>query len=41
MHRTRAIFLTFLALEKSKRYRTFYEDYAAAEEWKAYLNFIL
>jgi len=30
MHSARALFLTFLALEKSKRNRTFYEDYAAA-----------
>ena len=31
MHSARALFLTFLALEKSKRNSTFYEDYAAAE----------
>ena len=30
MHSARALFLTFLALEKSKRNSTFYEDYAAA-----------
>jgi hypothetical protein len=28
---SRALFLTFLALEKSKRNSTFYKDYAAAE----------
>jgi hypothetical protein len=32
MHSARALFLTFLALEKSKRNSTFYEDYAAAEK---------
>jgi hypothetical protein len=31
MHSARALFLTFLAPEKSKRNNTFYEDYAAAE----------
>ena len=31
MHSARALFLTFLALEKSKRNSTFQEDYAAAE----------
>ena len=31
MHSARALFLTFLALEKSKRNSTFYEDCAAAE----------
>ena len=30
MHSARALFLTFLAPEKSKRNSTFYEDYAAA-----------
>jgi hypothetical protein len=30
MHSARALFLTFLALEKSKRNSTFYEDCAAA-----------
>jgi hypothetical protein len=32
MHSARALFLTFLAPEKSKRNSTFYEDYAAAEK---------
>ena len=32
MHSARALFLTFLALEKSKRNSTFYEDYSAAEK---------
>ena len=36
MHSARALFLTFLALEKSKRNRTFYEDFAAAVERKNY-----
>ena len=31
MHSARALFLTFLALEKSKRNSTFYEDCATAE----------
>ena len=31
MHSARALFLTFLALEKSKRNSTFYKDYATAE----------
>jgi hypothetical protein len=31
MHSARALFLTFLALEKSKRNNTLYEDYATAE----------
>ena len=31
MHSARALFLTFLALEKSKRNSTFYENCAAAE----------
>ena len=30
MHSARALFVTFLALEKSKRNSTFYEDCAAA-----------
>ena len=30
MHSARALFLTFLAPEKSKRNSTLYEDYAAA-----------
>ena len=30
MHSARALFLTFLALEKSKRNNTFYKDFAAA-----------
>ena len=32
MHSARALFLTFLAPEKSKRNSTFYEDCAAAEK---------
>ena len=36
MHSARALFLTFLALEKSKRNRTFYEDFASAVEPKNY-----
>jgi hypothetical protein len=36
MHSARALFLTFLALEKSKRNSTFYEDYATAVERKNY-----
>ena len=32
MHSARALFLTFLAPEKSKRNSTFYEDYSAAEK---------
>ena len=32
MHSARALFLTFLAPEKSKRNSTFYEDYAAAQD---------
>ena len=34
MHSARALFLTFLALEKSKRNSTFYENCAAAERGK-------
>jgi hypothetical protein len=33
MHSARALFLTFLALEKSKRNSTIYEDYATAEKF--------
>ncbi len=36
IHSARAIFLTFLALEKSKRNSTFYVDFAAAVERKNY-----
>jgi hypothetical protein len=36
MHSARALFLTFLALEKSKRNSTFYEDYTTAVERKNY-----
>jgi imidazoleglycerol phosphate synthase glutamine amidotransferase subunit HisH len=36
MHSARALFLTFLALEKSKSNSTFYEDYATAVERKNY-----
>ena len=32
MHSARALFLTFLALEKSKRNNTLYENCAAAEK---------
>ena len=32
MHSARALFLTFLAPEKSKRNSTLYENYAAAEK---------
>jgi hypothetical protein len=38
MHSARALFLTFLAPEKSKRNNTFYEDYAAAVERKNYTS---
>ena len=31
MHSARALFLTFLALEKSKKNNTLYEDFAASE----------
>jgi hypothetical protein len=34
MHSARALFLTFLAPEKSKRNSTLNEDYAAAERGK-------
>jgi hypothetical protein len=32
MHSARALFLTFLALEKSKRNSTLHENYAAAQD---------
>jgi hypothetical protein len=32
MHSARALFLTFLALEKSKRNNTLHENYAAAQD---------